>query len=247
MATWAICVAKPSDIGGDDTGYILPPLNVERHIVTAKETQTIEGMLFNTSGLSATNIHEEKRLTCEARIDKAVELLGKRTGPCIIWVDTNYESDALLKALPHAVDVRGSHSAEEKEKRLLAFAKGEIAVMVSKSKIAGLGMNFQVCNRMIFAGLSYSFEAYFQSVRRCWRFGQKSPVHVDIVLADSESAISSAIARKETDHELMQEGMAKAMLTATLAELEGDRVRSQFVPTQTMIIPSFLTTESQYV
>jgi len=211
VSTWAICMACPSDVGGCDEGYNLPQLIVDRHTVEVKEEATVGGLLFNTHGLSATNIHEEKRLTCESRMEKAIELTNRFDGPCIVWCDTNYESDVLRERLPHAVEIRGNDSEKHKEEKLTSFSNGETRIIITKPSISGFGMNWQHCNHQIFAGLSYSFEAYYQAVRRSWRFGQKKPVYVDIVLADSESGIQSAISRKENDFELMRSGMAEAM------------------------------------
>ena len=211
VSTWGICLASPADVGGNDDGYNLPDLIVDRHTVSVDEGSTATGMLFNTHGLSATNIHEEKRLTCEARMDKAVELTCRFDGPCIVWCDTNYESDVLRERLPNAVEIRGNDSEKVKESKLNSFSTGESRVIITKPSISGFGMNWQHCSHQVFAGLSYSFEAYYQAVRRSWRFGQDKPVYVDIVLADSESGIQSAISRKETDFEVMRSGMAAAM------------------------------------
>lgn len=245
VATWAVCISKPSDVGGDDTGYDLPPLDVRRHIVEVDTNDAPNGYLFNPSGLTATSIHEEKRLTCDARCDRVAELLSGHTGSAVIWCDTNYESDALLQRI-NAVEIRGTDKEATKEERLIAFANGEDPVLITKPSVAGFGMNWQHCNRQIFAGLSYSFESYYQAVRRCWRFGQTQPVVVDIVLADSESAITSAVARKETDHLVMRSEMAKAMRDATVAELGivADRGKSAYQPSVSINVPSFLSMES---
>jgi hypothetical protein len=120
------------------------------------------------------------------------------------------------------------------------FADGEAKRLITKPSVAGFGMNWQHCDRQLFAGLSYSFEQYYQAVRRCWRFGQSKPVSVDIILADTESAIESAIATKEADHALMQSGMSMAMKDATLQELAGERIRDKYQPTIKLNLPSFL-------
>jgi len=216
VSQWAVCVSKPSDIGGDDAGYELPPLRVQRHIVQTEETQSVPGFLFNVSGISATTLHEEKRMTNIARCEKAAAIANAIDGPVICWCDTNYESDELMKRINGAVEVRGSMKESEKEKYLHGFSRGDYRVMVSKSSIAGFGMNWQHCRTQVFAGLSYSFEQYYQAVRRSWRFGQTMPVDVHIVLADTESAIESAIARKETDFDAMKSGMAEALSEYTL-------------------------------
>lgn len=238
VSQWAVCVSKPSDIGGDDAGFILPELKITRHHVTADEDDTPSGMLFNTSGVSATTIHEEKRLTNSARCRRAAELAKATRGPVLIWCDTNYEADELAKHLPKAVDVRGD--SPDKEKNLLGFARGDFRILISKPTIAGFGMNYQHCNTMIFAGLSYSYEQYYQAIRRCWRFGQTKPVNVHIILADSDSAMESAIARKEVDHLVMQSGMGEALRDANLAEFNVDIMKRSYSTGRKMELPAFL-------
>ncbi len=244
VSTWAICMASPADVGGNDEGYNLPELIIDRHSVEVSEEATTDGLLFNIHGLSATNIHEEKRMTCEARMSKAVELTDRFDGPCILWCDTNYESDVLRDRLPHAVEIRGNDSEKHKEKKLESFANGETRIIITKPSISGFGMNWQHCNHQIFAGLSYSFEAYYQAVRRSWRFGQSKPVYIDIVLADSESGIQSAISRKETDFSLMRSGMAAAMKGMISFDNHVSRKKT-YNPREEMSV--ILPKESEYV
>lgn len=240
VASWSVCISRPSDIGGSDDGFALPRLTVNRHIVTADERDAPCGMLFNTSGISATTIHEEKRLTCEARAAKAAEIVNSTDEPFLVWCDTNYEADSLKEKISDCLEVRGSDSEKAKEDAFIAFTTGEAKRLITKPTVAGFGMNWQHCRREVFAGLSYSFEQYYQAVRRCWRFGQSSEVIVDIVLADSESAVESAIASKEADHKLMQTGMSDAMRSATLAELTGELIRDEYMPSVTFELPHFL-------
>ena len=240
IASWAVCISKPSDIGGDDSGFILPRLHIDRQLVHVDPGVAPNGYLFNTSGLSATNIHEEKRLTCNARCNRAIELVKQKDTPCVIWCDTNYEADQLCKMLPEAVDIRGTHKASEKESKLAAFSDGDSPYIITKPSIAGFGMNWQHCNRQVFAGLSYSFEAYYQAVRRCWRFGQTQPVTIHIVLADSESGIESAIARKETDYQMLKSGMAVAMAGSTKRQLHGEDRKSVYEAELDITLPTFM-------
>lgn len=240
VATWAVCISKPSDIGGDDDGYELPELQVERSVVSADQSDAVDGLLFNISGLSATNIHEEKRLTCFARCKKAADIVNATDESVIIWCDTNYEADELLKHIDNCIEVRGTHSEQVKEKCLSMFSNGQTKRLITKPSVAGFGMNWQHCSHQVFAGLSYSFEAYYQAVRRSWRFGQKRPVRVDVILADSESALQSAVAKKEADHQLMQSEMSKAMKDATLAEFGIDKGKSIYISKTTADIPNFL-------
>ena len=241
VASWAVCVSKPSDIGGNDDGFVLPPLNVKRHVVSADQSQTVDGMLFNTSGLSATTIHEEKRLTCEARCSRVAEIVNAEDRFCVIWCDTNYEADALLSMVNDSLEIRGCHSEAAKERSLAMFTNGECKRLITKPSVAGFGMNWQHCNHQVFAGLSYSFESYYQAVRRCWRFGQKNPVDVDVVVAETESALESAIANKSSDHRLMQSEMSHAMRSATHREIGLDKGKAIYITGKNAIIPSFLS------
>ena len=226
VATWAVCLSAPSDIKGSDDGFVLPALNVERHNVAVDQSSKVDGLLFNTAGLSATTIHEEKRLTCQSRCDKVAELVNHEDSFVVVWCDTNYEADALLERVSDCIEIRGNHTESQKEQKLNAFANGECQRLITKPSVAGFGMNWQHCNHQVFAGLSYSFEAYYQAVRRCWRFGQQRPVKVDIVIAESESALQSAVASKESDHRLMQTEMAEAMRSATHREVGIDKGKS---------------------
>lgn len=239
VSSWAVCISKPSDIGGDDEGFELPELRVERHVVNADNGYVPSGMLFNNSGISATNIHEEKRLTCSARVDRAVKIVKEKKTACIVWCDTNYEADELKNAMPNAIEVRGTDSIKEKETKLEEFTKGK-KVIITKPSIAGFGMNWQHCNRQIFTGLSYSFEAYYQAVRRSWRFGQKKPVDVHIVIANSESAIESAVSRKESDYEIMKSGMSEAMKESMQIEFFGSQAKQRYSPSENFELPHFL-------
>lgn len=241
VASWAVCVSKPSDIGGDDEGYDLPPLTVHRHSVQVEYSDAPDGMLFNVAGISATNIHEEKRLTNSARASRVAEIVKHQDGPCVIWCHTDYESEELAKQVAGAVELRGSNKAEVKQQKLEGFVNGDIQVLITKPSLSGHGMNWQHCSQTIFAGLNYSFEEYYQAVRRFYRFGQTKPVNVHIILADSDSAIESAIARKETDHLLMQSGMAQAMKPAMLETLGVERQREDYMANETIRLPNFLT------
>lgn len=243
VSQWAVCISKPSDIGGNDDGYNLPELRVQRHVVEAPLESNDPSFLFNISGLSATSIHEEKRMTNEQRCKKAAEIVASVDGPCIVWCDTNYEADELKKLIPEAIEVRGSLRDKEKESLLFGFSNNEYRVLISKGSIAGVGMNWQHCSNMVFAGLGYSFETYYQSVRRCWRFGQTKPVNVHIVLAETEGAINSAISRKESDFDAMRCGMSEAMREATLDQFGLREGKSEYIKRGVFQFPSFMQME----
>ena len=236
VAQWAVCVSMPSDVGGDDTGFVLPELIEQTHVVAESDVKPVDGFLFNNFELSATNVHRQKRSTVVQRAAKVAELVNPNE-PWIVWCDSNYEADELAKALPYAVDVRGSHSDKIKQQRLTGFSSGEFKTLISKPSLAGMGMNWQHCNNMAFVGLSYSFELYYQAVRRCWRFGQTKPVNVHIVESDGESALRAAILKKHEKFKQMQEGMAESV--SGLQMIEED-VFSSYEPKKEMEIPSWM-------
>ena len=213
VSTWAICIGKPSDAGDfSDAGYILPKLNLNTHIVSTEGLPPVEGELFRSVALSATTMHGEKRLTAERRAAKLAEIVGAcPDDQWIIWCDTNYEADEIMKVLPGAVEVRGSDKPEKKEKAAMDFVSGTVRILVSKSSIFGYGMNWQNCHKVAFVGLSYSYEDFYQAVRRCWRFGQKNTVDCELICADSETGILETIKTKQAAHEEMKREMTMAI------------------------------------
>jgi superfamily II DNA or RNA helicase len=210
VASWSRCATMPSDLGGDDTGYILPDIDRKMHEVTADRTQETDGLLFRIPEMSATSFHAEKRLTLRQRCEKAAEL-ANHDKPVTVWCETNDESALLTKLIPGAIEVHGSQTAEEKERRLLGFADGDYRVMVTKPKLAGFGVNWQHCAHAVFASISFSYEQHYQAVRRSHRFGQQERVRNDIVISDTERSIWEVINVKSKKHDEMKSRMAEAM------------------------------------
>lgn len=218
VASWARCVSKPSDLGFDDTGFILPELVTHRHEVISDVSNDTgaekdgQSRLFRIPEMSATSVHREKRFSLNQRADLICEkVMAETSEPWIVWCETNDEADALIARLPDAAEVRGQHSADDKERKLIAFSEGSARVIITKPSIAGFGLNWQHCARQAFIGLSFSYESYYQAVRRSWRFGQKRPVHVHIACADTERTIYETVTRKADDHGAMKRAMEKAM------------------------------------
>lgn len=208
VASWAACVSKPSDIGYSDEGYELPKLNLEKVIVDVDETEGAgDGELFRNATLSATTMHKEMRLTAPRRVERIAEMINKSTEQWVVWCNTNDESDRLAKAIPDAVEIRGSDTAKKKETAAADFVDGKIRVLISKSGIFGYGMNWQHCHNVGFVGLSYSFEDFYQALRRVYRFGQKKEVNAYVVHSATEGPIMATIARKINQHEEMQKSM----------------------------------------
>lgn len=245
VASWARCVSRPSDLGFSDDGYVLPDLCVSRHVIHADRSADAgserdgQGRLFRMPDLSATAIHREKRLTAQARAEQVAALAALEPDESwIVWCDTDYEADALAAAMPDAVEVRGSMPADRKEERLDAFSRGQVRVLISKPSVAGFGLNWQHCARVAFVGLSFSYESYYQAVRRCWRFGQTRPVNVHVVAADTEAAIGAVVSRKAGDHEAMKREMAAAMARATRSAT----VLEDYRPSLKAALPAWMVT-----
>lgn len=210
VASWAACIGKPSDIGFDDAGYILPPLNLRTEIVEVDETTGSDDQLFRHATLSATTMHKEMRLTSPARVARVATEVNASTESWVVWCNTNDEAEQLAKAIPDAVEIRGSDTAKKKEKAADDFVSGAVRVLISKSGIFGYGMNWQHCSNVAFVGLNYSFEDFYQALRRSYRFGQTKPVNALVVQAATEGAILQTIKRKIEQHRNMQEQMKMA-------------------------------------
>jgi len=211
MASWARMAQMPSDMGFSDDGYVLPKMSVIRH--KSNNAPVVSGALFGDA-ISATSMHEVKRQTAEGRARIAAELVTADREPWVIWVDTDYEADAVCEALQGVegvVEVRGSMTPEHKERGIFAFIDGSARVIVTKSSICGFGLNWQHCARTLFVGRTFSYESWYQAVRRLWRFGQQREVQVHIAVAEGEETIGRVIDRKAADHIEMKSAMRLAM------------------------------------
>lgn len=192
---WAIMVKKPSDIGFSDEGYDLPPLTVNRHVVHNESQWSVDGQaaLFAMPAKTMTEVRAEQKVTVQERCEKAVELAEGKTS--VYWCNLNDES-ALLKSMDsEAEEIQGGMSIDRKEELLVAFARGEIKRLVTKAKMTGMGLNWQHCNHTVFFP-TWSYEQYYQAVRRFWRFGQKSEVTVDMVISDGQERVVEALQQK---------------------------------------------------
>ncbi len=234
-ASWARMAEMPSDLGCSDEGYALPKLNIIRHHAEASAVKGAD--LFGMVDVSATGMHELKRETAQARARSVADLVTSDSEPWVIWCDTDYEADALAALIPDAGEVRGSHDADRKEKTLRAFADGSLRILITKPSICGFGLNWQHCARTAFVGRSFSYEAWFQAVRRFWRFGQARAVDVHLIVAEGEDAISRVIDRKAEDHAVMKRAMRAAMLRASEKNAGG---KVPYVPTHEARIPEWL-------
>jgi superfamily II DNA or RNA helicase len=243
VCSWAIMMRKPSDLGYSDEGFDLPPCNIVEHIVISDTPQ--DGMLFPVAARGIDEQRVARRSTIEQRVKTVADLVNASSEPWLVWCELNDEGDMLASSIKDAVQVSGSDSPDHKESSMIGFATGNVRIMVSKSKIAGFGMNFQRCNNMAFVGLSNSYEQFYQAVRRCWRFGQTRPVNVHVVSTDLEAEVLANIKRKEADAQRMAREMVTHMRDLNMASLRGSR-REQDVyrPMVKMNIPAWVTEES---
>lgn len=238
VASWARCVGKPSDLGHSDDGYDLPEMYEHIHMVETDITEgKEEGMLFRIPQTNATGVHKEKRLTANARAARIAEIVSNEPSEAwMIWVETDYDAAAIMALLPGAVEVHGRMSPEEKEERLNNFTLGNTKILVSKPSIAGYGLNWQHCARTAFVGLSFSYEMYYQAIRRFYRFGQQREVHAHIAMADTEVAIWQTVKRKQREHEEMK----REMFSAMRREVLNKHVKHAYEPTATAKLPSWI-------
>jgi len=200
VCSWARAVRKPSDLGFSDDGLELPPLVVEEHVVRARTLA--EGMLIPLAAKDLVEQREETKRTINERCEKAAELINSHSDPAVAWCHRIEEGKALRRMIDGAVEVAGSDPDEKKEESFMAFAEGQIRVIVTKARIAGMGLNWQHCaHQTIFP--SHSYEQYYQSIRRSWRFGQKKPVKIDVISSEGQSGVLANLNRKNLAAEKM--------------------------------------------
>ena len=209
IGSWSIMLNKPQDIGYNMEGYALPSLNlIEKQIKTEKRDN---GILFNDTAISATNFNQELRITKITRMDEVVSIVNNSDENFIIWIKQNEEGEYLKRLIPDGIEVKGSDSPEYKEKMLLGFANNEFRILITKTKIAQFGLNYQNCRNQIFASLDFSFEGLYQAIRRSYRFGQKNEVNIYLISTDTMSNVIQSINNKQKQFELMQDEMSKAI------------------------------------
>lgn len=193
ICSWARAIRKPSDLGFEDGPFILPELRLREHTVTARTRR--EGMLFDLPAMNLHEQREERRRTIQERCELVASLVSGTGKPAVVWCHLNDEGKLLHKLIPESVEVAGEDDEDFKEESFEAFAAGKIRVIISKSVIAGFGLNWQHCAHQTFFP-SHSFEQWYQAVRRCWRFGQKNPVTVDVVASEGEAGVLANLKRK---------------------------------------------------
>lgn len=246
LASWAIACRHPRDLGFRQDGYDLPPLSIHDHLI--ETGWTAEGELFTPRLEGITQRASVRKDTLDARVRAAIDLICSEPGEqWIVWTGRNDESTAMAEgvadALPGATvaEVVGADDADYKAEQLAAFAAGDVQVLVTKPSIAGAGLNFQTCARMVFVGLGDSYEQYYQAIRRCWRFGQGRPVDVHIVVSDAEAVIVQNVRAKESVARATTDGLIAAIAAENRRELyAGTSKGDSYEPTRTLTLPDWI-------
>jgi superfamily II DNA or RNA helicase len=239
VSSWGAMIRSPADLGFDASAYALPPLNLYEHV---SKSTVLTGHLFATEAQTLSERREARRQSMADRVAKCAEVVNADASePWVVWCDLNAEGDALTEAIDGAVQVAGSDPIDTKESRLLAFQRGEIRVLVSKPSICGWGCNWQHSARMAFVGVTDSYEAYYQAVRRSWRFGQKRPVEVHVFVSEAEGAVIANLKRKERDANIMAEAMRNETAASVRENVLGTaRATNQYNAANKVAIPSWV-------
>ncbi len=243
VCSWAVSLTRPGDLGYSDDGYLLPEMRIHEHVVEASEDLgRSKGLLVGYSASTLSEQREARRDTLASRVQRCADIVAAETDQqWIIWCDLNAEGDALEAAIPGAVQIAGSDSADAKERAVVDFTDGRIRVLISKPSIFGFGVNMQQCARAAFVGVSHSFEQWHQATRRIWRFGQTRPVDVHVITSDAEGRVASNLRRKQADAERMQREMVSAMSDLNRADLtRAARETDGYEPTIRMGVPTWL-------
>lgn len=240
ICQWAVMIRKPSDLGYSDENFELPALNLHHVVVRGKNA--MEGFLFPVEAQTLDERRAARRGSLEDRVRTCADLVNSNSEPWLIWCDLNAEGDLLEKTIPGSVQVAGANKDSDKEARMLGFSDGQFRVLISKPSICGFGMNWQHCPNVAYVGLSDSYEKFYQSVRRVYRFGQQKPVNVHIITCEQEGAVVKNIERKEKDAMRMAREMVKHMsvYNAEAIHMRTARTASAYKPNKIMTLPKFV-------
>lgn len=243
LATWAVVLTKPGDLGYDNTGYDLPELITEQVTIRYEENIIDDNYSFFADVAQTLNERRNaRRNSLEDRCKAALDLIEEDPEEqWLVWCDLNAEADELKRIIPDNIEVRGSDDIEVKAERLNRFTIGEAKRLIVKPSIAAFGLNWQNCHNMIFVGLSDSFEMMYQAIRRCWRFGQEYPVNVYIITSEAEGAVKENIERKEKQAAQMVAEMVQHTREILEEEIRGtERITIPYNPQIDMEIPTWL-------
>jgi hypothetical protein len=225
VASWGALIRRPSDLRYDDAGYALPPLHIEHHLLPVdRETTRAMGVLFAQQARNLTERRNARKESLQRRVEEcAATIAAEPEEQWLVWGDLNAETEGVTRAVAGAVEVRGPDDPEDKERNLLAFADGRIKTLVSKTSIAGFGLNFQRCARIAFVGVSDSYESFYQAIRRCWRFGQTRAVLVHVFASEAEASVVENLKRKEIDAQKMADELSAMTRAAVRESVQGVR------------------------
>lgn len=237
LATWAVVISNPADLGLDGSKYELPKLTIEKDVLRAENH---DGFLPNIArGL--TEVRRAKKVSVESRVKACADWVNSLNEPCVVWAESNEESAMLANLIDNAVEVAGSHKQDVKEDRLLGFADGKYQVIVSKASIAGFGLNWQNACKMAFVGPTYSFEQFYQAVRREYRFGQSSDVLVKVFMTEELEGVHDIMVSKMEQDKVMRREMIKVMADAMKKEIKGASTeKTEYNAIKSASIPDFL-------
>jgi hypothetical protein len=237
VSSWAVMLSDPADLGYNEQNYKLPELIYKSVVVDQNDLN-----IFDKGLLTLQDRNRVRRQSLQSRCEASADIVNNSSDIHIVWCNLNDESALLTNLIDGAVEVAGHHDNDYKADMMLEFAKGNLKCLVSKPKLSGQGMNWQVCHNQVFTGLSDSYEQFYQAVRRCWRFGQTKPVTVNIVTAEREGEIVDNIKRKEEQHEAMKKEMAQRTMDITFANLKGiSPQRTEYKPDKGLILPAWLS------
>ena len=232
MASWAVFIDNPKNLDYEADGYDLPKLNINEIIVDGDEV--------TSETLTLTQRRQARNDSLELRCQAAADIVNASSEQWLVWCDLNDESTMLKNLIDNAVEIKGSDKASHKTGSMLNFSDNLIKCLVTKPSIAGFGMNWQQCHNMIFVGLSDSYEKYYQTVRRCYRFGQKNEVNIYIIISAKEGAVKANIERKQEDAKKMQDAMIKLTKEVTKKELQvTTRIMTEYAPKVKMMLPDW--------
>jgi hypothetical protein len=227
VASWARACRMPADLGFDNGRFLLPPLNERDHVI--KPATPPDGMLFNVPAIGMGAEREERRRTLRDRCEFAASLVA-HDRPAVVWCHMNAEGNELVKVIPGAQQIAGSTPDEKKLELYEAFQSGQLRVLVIKPKIGAWGLNWQHCNHVV-SFATHSYEQYYQSVRRCWRFGQRRPVQLDLIATEGEARVLANMRRKADQATNMFDALVREMSSATRVERENPYTQKPEVPT----------------
>lgn len=242
VASWAVMMRTPADLGFDASRYTLPALTMHEHIV--ESTEATQGYLFAMEALTLTDRRSARRGSLTERCQVAADLANGSTDQWLIWCNLNDEGAELKRLIPDAVEVKGADSPEHKERAMMGFVDGSVRVLISKPSICGFGMNFQNCHHMAFVGLSDSFEEMDQAIHRCHRFGQTNDVQCHVIVSSQEGSVVRNIERKRAANQAMGDDLAAHVAI----ELDMQQsYRPTYHAKHILQIPTWLVTEKEAV